>query len=352
MKHARNSNIEALRIVAMFLILVIHVNFFSIGEPTTEKAVTDAVPTFVSCLFQSIAYISVDLFVLISGWFGISFSIKRLATFVFQSIFVITGIYIIGLIVGYASFNETQLLECFFLSKHGWFIKAYIGLMIFSPILNCFLKYSTKNQLLVTLVCFFVFQTLYGCLTVNTQFINFGYSTFSFAGLYLLSRYVRTYCNITRKAASILLLVSFMAYFLWTYLPVRFGVMRLFYMSQNYTNPMCIAFAMSVLIVTTRLSFRSNKVINWIAASTFAVYLCHMCNTWSANLYKQTAINIYDSYSGLSYLGHIVLFMTAVFTASIVINQPVKWLWNRIVKAFTPPHSLININYSLAIIST
>lgn len=93
MNHARNSNIEALRIVAMFLILVIHVNFFSIGEPTTEKAVTDAVPTFVSCLFQSIAYISVDLFVLISGWFGISFSIKRLAAFVFQSIFVITGIY-------------------------------------------------------------------------------------------------------------------------------------------------------------------------------------------------------------------------------------------------------------------
>lgn len=206
--------------------------------------------------------------------------------------------------------------------------------MIFSPILNCFLKYSTKNQLLVTLVCFFVFQTLYGCFTVNTQFINMGYSTFSFAGLYILSRYVRTYCNITSKTASILLLVSFMAYFLWTYLPVRFGVMRLFYMSQNYTNPMCIAFAMSVLIVTTRLSFRSNKVINWIAASTFAVYLCHMCNTWSANLYKQTAINIYDSYSGLSYLGHIVF---AVFAASIAINQPIKWLWNRIVKALPPP---------------
>lgn len=206
--------------------------------------------------------------------------------------------------------------------------------MIFSPILNCFLKYSTKNQLLVTLVCFFVFQTLYGCFTVNTQFINMGYSTFSFAGLYILSRYVGTYCNITSKTASILLLVSFMAYFLWTYLPVRFGVMRLFYMSQNYTNPMCIAFAMSVLIVTTRLSFRSNKVINWIAASTFAVYLCHMCNTWSANLYKQTAINIYDSYSGLSYLGHIVF---AVFAASIAINQPIKWLWNRIVKALPPP---------------
>lgn len=63
----RNSNIEGLRIIAMFMILMLHVNNFSIGEPTTAEAVDAPIPTLARCVFESISLISVNLFVLISG---------------------------------------------------------------------------------------------------------------------------------------------------------------------------------------------------------------------------------------------------------------------------------------------
>lgn len=53
----RNSNIEALRILAMFLILMLHVNFYALGEPSFQEAAQYPVPTFARCVFQSLSLI-------------------------------------------------------------------------------------------------------------------------------------------------------------------------------------------------------------------------------------------------------------------------------------------------------
>ena len=41
----RDSNIELLRIIAMFLVLVVHANFFTLGFPTSEQSVNQMIPT-------------------------------------------------------------------------------------------------------------------------------------------------------------------------------------------------------------------------------------------------------------------------------------------------------------------
>lgn len=346
MKSSRNSNIEALRLVSMFLILMLHVNFFTIGEPSTKLAIEKPVPTLASCFFESISLISVNLFVLISGWFSIKFSLRRLMAFVFQCVFLITLIYIIGLCLGFASLNEQQILECFFLAKHGWYIKAYIGLMLLAPALNYFVECSSRRQFEIILICFFTFQTIYSCLVGGgngAQFINMGYSTFSFVGLYLLARYVKLYGKSFVGNAGKLFLISLAGYFLWMYLPVRLGVMRLFYMTLPYTNPMNILFALSVLLLVVRIKPVSNKIINAIAASTFAVYLCHMCNTWTCEAYKEVAMKIYISYTSFGYLIAITLFMLSVFVASILLDQPRKWVWKMIEGIYPPPLTNVNI---------
>ncbi len=339
----RNSNIEALRIVAMFLILMIHVNVFSIGEPTTEEAINNPLPTFTRCFFESISLISVNLFVLITGWFSILFSIRRLLSFVFQSVFIITLIFALGLYLGYATIDEHQVLECLFMGKYGWFIKAYLGLMILAPALNSFIENASKRNIEVILVTFFSFQALYGCFTTNTDFISCGYSTFSFAGLYLLARYVRLYGKSWIENAGRITIISAIIYVLWGYLPVRLGVMRLYYMSLIYTNPANIAVALGVLLFAVGRKPKYNKIVNWIAASTFAVYLCHMCNTWTADMYKHISRVIYNNFSGVSYLGTITLFMVLVFAISIFIDKPRKWLWSRVVQ-LPPPSTPGRVN--------
>lgn len=329
----RNSNVEALRIVAMFLILMLHVNFFSIGEPSTAEAISYPLPTFARCFFESVALISVNLFVLISGWFSIRFTLRRLGGFVFQTVFIITLIYFIGLINGNAIVNEVQIKECFFMSRYGWFIKAYLGLMIFSPALNFYVEHASRKEFSILLLCFFIFQTLYDCFTNSADFINNGYSTFSFVGLYLLARYVRLYGKDLMDRAGYFCLLAFTGYVAWGYLPVVTGVMRVYYWSLPYTNPFNIAFALGVLLMAVKARPRTNKIVNFVAASTFAVYLCHMCNTWTANMYKELSIEVYNSFSGLKYLGVISAFMILVFVGSILLDQPRKWMWHKI----TPP---------------
>lgn len=332
----RNSVVEALRIVAMFLILALHVNNYSIGEPSTEEAINSPVSTFARCFFETVSLISVNLFVLISGWFSIRFSLKRLSAFIFQSVFIISIIYIIGIAIGKASINEIQLEECLFLTRHGWFIKAYIGLMMFSPILNHYIEHTTKKEFSTLLVCLLIFQTIYSCFFHAAGFIVSGYSTFSFVVLYLLARYIRLYGQRLIDNAAIFSLIAFVGYVAWGYLPVRLGVMRLYYMSIVYTNPFNIALALGCLMLAVQAKPRYNSIINYVAASTFAVYLCHMCNTWSADFYKYLSIYIYNHYSGIEYIAIICGLMLIVFCISILIDQPRKLIWDNISKRLSP----------------
>ena len=83
----RSSNIELLRILAMFLVLVHHANILSIGIPSWAECVSAPGNTFFRFFIQSLAIVAVDVFVLISGWFGIKPSLKKLLALLFQVFF-------------------------------------------------------------------------------------------------------------------------------------------------------------------------------------------------------------------------------------------------------------------------
>lgn len=357
----RNSNIEALRILAMFLILMLHVDFYSLGEPSIRDTVEFPLSTFARCSFQTLSLISVNLFVLISGWFSINFNIRRLLAFVFQSVFIISLVYAIGLATGRAAVDEQQILECIFLGRFGWFIKAYVGLFILSPVLNSYARTASRRQFTLLLICFYSFQTVWACLFQSAKFIDGGCSTFSFVGLYLLAQYVRKYGECIVRNAGKIFIFSTLIYVAWGYLPLCFGVGRLFYMSLVYTNPLNIIAALSLLLLAVRIKPRYNTFINYVAASTFAVYLGHMCNSWSSGLYAECARKIYTDWSGGEYLFVITLFMLSVFTLSIIIDIPRRLIWGYISGIYnsrfsqsdhiTPPPMLTNINLILAPVS-
>lgn len=79
-KSDRQSNIELLRIISMFFVLVVHSNYMGVSilynSPYT-------IETFIRFLAEAIAIIGVNCFVLISGYFGIHLNIRKILHFIF-----------------------------------------------------------------------------------------------------------------------------------------------------------------------------------------------------------------------------------------------------------------------------
>ena len=192
-KKERLSNIELLRLLAMFLVLVVHADFFSLGTPTQEDVISTPASAFFRFFFESLSIVCVNVFVLISGWFGIRPSAKGFCNFIFQCLFFLVGIYIVVLIFGLTSLSAKGIAGCLVLLKWNWFIKAYMGLYILSPVLNTFINNTEKKTFKKVLISFFAFQTIYSWVSDGAAFFENGYSTLSFMGLYLLARYTKIY---------------------------------------------------------------------------------------------------------------------------------------------------------------
>lgn len=193
MKKERLSNIELLRLVAMLLVLVVHANFFALGSPTQHDTVVNPENALARFLFQSFAIVCVNVFVLISGWFGIKPSVKGFSNFIFQCLFFLCGIYLVMLVIGLLPLTLKGIAGCLVLLNWNWFIKAYIGLYILAPVLNAFVENASRKKYLCVLVSFFTFQTIYSWVSNGAVFFEGGYSTMSFIGLYLLARYINVY---------------------------------------------------------------------------------------------------------------------------------------------------------------
>lgn len=193
LKKQRDSNIELLRLIAMFLVLIVHADFFSLGAPSHEETLSAPLNAFARYFFESLSIVCVNIFILISGWFSIKPSKKSFCNFIFQCIFFLIGIYVLMLILGLTSLSVKGVAGCLVLLKWNWFIKAYIGLYIISPILNSFVETIDRKTFERTLLSFFVFQTIYAWISGAAVFFEDGYSTMSFIGLYLLARYIHIY---------------------------------------------------------------------------------------------------------------------------------------------------------------
>lgn len=272
-KGPRESNFELLRIVAMFLVLIVHADFWALGAPSIDDYNINPLSSATRAIIESCAIVCVNIFICISGWFGIKPSLKGLSTFLFQSIFLLIITYLFTISCGKATLTFSGIRQCLLLSPSLWFVMAYIGLYIISPILNEFSKTADKNQFLRILVLFFIFQTIFG-ISGAAPFIMNGYSVFSFVGLYLLAQYVRKYClkykNIIIIGGGMSLIVNSLGYVI-----PRFCGFELPIFTFSYINPFVIWTSIGILLQFQGIKIKSNKYINWISKSAFAVYIIH-----------------------------------------------------------------------------
>lgn len=189
----RSSNIELLRLIAMLMVLIVHANGLANGFPNVNEIKLFPLNSISRVLTQSYSIVAVNIFVLISGWFGIKLTVKGIMNIVYQcAFFSLLAIIICGLI-NHESITPIALYKEIFGFDGYWFVSAYLGLMILSPVLNSFTESSSQNNQLKVLTLFFLFQTYFLLDVYDDAHFHNGYSCISFVGLYLLARYVRKF---------------------------------------------------------------------------------------------------------------------------------------------------------------
>ena len=322
----RESNFECLRIISMFLVLVVHATFIGTGFPNYFETIQSPVSSFCRFGFGSLSIVCVNLFVLISGWFGIHFHLKKFISFILTAIFYALLVYTALLLLYPQKYLNWGLARTIFMlnSSDYWFIKSYIILYIFTPILNTYIEQSEEKQLRLTLIAFYILQTIYAWLSIyGAADFQGGYSALSFMGLYLLAQYFHRYPGITKNWSAKHGIGLFFGIALFNaslgFLVTRLGLPiagRIF----TYTNPLVIIQSLALLIGFSKLSFQ-NKLINWVASSCLAVYLLH-ANELILRVYYGPTIRYWFSHEPfIMFFCYTSLFISFIFIVSILIDK-------------------------------
>ena len=309
----------------MFLVLIVHADFFALGAPSHSEIKANLLDSSLRVFFQSLSIACVDIFVFISGWFGIKPKVKGVSAYIFQCLFFLIGIYAVTLIFGWSTLSIPGIRGCFAATSLNWFIKAYLLLYILSPVLNAFVETTSRKQFKVILIAFYLFQFIYGWIfSTATAFIEDGYSTISFIGLYLLARYLHLYRpRLTgyRITTDLLIIVGLVS-----------GVTTLYLLTPEighrflrYISPTTLSLAVFAVLAFTKIRI-SSKFVNWCGASSFAVFLLH---TKPNVIWPYTAMceKLHNTFSPLGYWVGVCVILLLIYVLALLLDQIRICLW-------------------------
>ncbi|MCH5331655.1 MAG: acyltransferase family protein [Alistipes sp.] len=321
----RQSNLELLRIVSMFLVLLIHY-IPTRTTPSFETLHTDTLGTLFNMELRSIAKVCVNCFILISGYFGIKWRGRSICSLLFQVLFWVVAGYLIGTLTGIYEqgslvFIKKQLV--FWSSR--WFLPAYLALYLVAPLINAFVEQCDEKRLWRYILVFYTVSTLYGYCMVSQEF-NEGMSMISLMGLYLIGRYIGRF---EKRWMQFNKYVDLSIYFGLGFLLVAINTVTLLCgiasSPYGYLNPVVIVQSVYLFLFFKKLDVGSSRVVNFIAASSFAAYLfqTHICID---GFYLDTCHWINDNCSAAFMVA--LGFIVAVFAAAVMVDRVRIWLFN------------------------
>lgn len=301
----------------------------AIGYP--EKHFNSNIEYALIGALKAFCIVAVNIFVIISGYFGIKCTVKRLLKFLFQIVFFSIIGYVISIVCNVQSFNlKTFMSEGFILGpKTYWFVQSYLILFIVSPILNAACEILSREQLKKFLLVFFIVQCGLGWLfaTLNSE-IRGGLSSVSFLGIYMLMRYVKLYSpNFSLKNKSSYFL-SYIYCSLFIAILAYIGVGGLMINQFSYVSPLVLVSSLSLFFFFLKMNL-SIRFVNTVAASCFSVYLLHEQISISKTLYRPFINNVYTSASSmLTGALDVFIIMIAVYLSAIVLDKGRILLYN------------------------
>lgn len=333
MMKERDSNIELLRIIATLFILIVHCNGWFLREwgGITGWNTGSIAVAMSRILIQNISCLGVDLFILISGFYGIRPKLKSIVNLFTLLVFFYVGCYLLNCCVVHESFSIRRLFDNALAFSHtNWYINSYLFLMLLSPMVNAFIDAADTRKLGWYALAFCLITLYFGQLRDNAYwFYNQGYSVIVMLGIYLVGRFLNrmkeTLSNIKYRH----LLISFVG---------MLGLMTMVrVLSSNdeawlhYGSPITIIAACIFFTIFYRLPKFHSKAINWIGASCLAAFIFHTCApivSWLA----ETDVRIFTSDVYPVYCLKMGAMIIGVFMVAILLDKIRLLLFKPLIK--------------------
>jgi len=286
----RFSNIELLRLVCMFFIVMLHIlyeviSFHSLSSITINNIAYNILFSLVVC--------AVNVFVLISGYFGINFKIKGFVGYylqcVYYSIVCLLMAWVLGLLPEQPTVN--MLYDSIFVYSHSpgwWFPVVYAILYLVSPLLNIIVEHLNRRKFIILLIVL-SFLNVYLGYFMQDQFNPIGYNAQQFIYMYCIGRYLHSCCEFNNKGKwrKYSLSVYILSCLIWCvigFLNNQFIHSDIAFLDLfprvAYNNPMVLVSSISLFVFFLTLEITSSSIRFW-SSSAFAVYLI-TCNKYVA----------------------------------------------------------------------
>ncbi len=309
MKPERNSSFELLRLLCIYGIIVMHI------WGSIDSAMTPA-NTAWHVLANSIGNVGVTCFVLISGYFGIRFDLKKLIRLDLMVIFfTLLGTLALG------DFGAKALIKACIpvISRQYWFITCYFALCILAPFLNQIperlSRGSFRNLLLVLLLLFSVIPTF----TTYDIMQDAGKGLAHFVMIYLLGRYLALYHGNAgyrrgRLVSGFLLSTAIIFALDGTLTFLHDGVV--YGTFARDCSLFIIASAVLLMLCFSQMHF-TNRVINRAAGDVLAVYVL---DSFIRALFKRVVdLNAYVTEWYLPFL--VLGYAASVVMTAVLLNE-------------------------------
>ncbi len=352
-KKTRDSNIELLRIIAMFMIVVFHIVLHAVNYQLTDAKSIELLnnglfnkPIFYKKLLLLMTFIPLGkvgdtIFILISGYFMvgrknidlIKISKKLLFSLAFVATVLVIGSTITYFLFPYEVISLTPITN---VNLQSWFIGYYLAIMIMATLfLNKFISKLNKKQYLTFLLVLFSIITFGWTGLVLNNLADELRTLVAGVFVYSLGGYIKKYKPFDNVRTYILILIWIGIYglFFLSYYNVANSSIDSYLLSNTskaYTQAVYTSFydyslfiiilGISLFELFKRIKIRSNRVINYIASTTLTIYLLHDTPFVRSVFRIQDWITLLY-YHPLEFIGSLLLWGLGVFVVGIIIHS-------------------------------
>ena len=335
----RNSVFELLRLVLMLMIVIHHgivhglgISSLGFADSTHYHMSTNTIgnlPFFL--MINSFLIVSVNCFILISGYFGMKLTWRKIITILLAVFFYkITFTSIWYVING----NYYAAIRSLFVLSHGeyWFITDYVFLMLIAPLLNSLFR-DFNFQYVITFILTLIILSCYFGFMWGHQANQNGYTLIQFIMMYCIGRTIRyRKINISRTVSlSLFLCCSIVTGMLSIYF-IKGGNGSLAWKMTYYNNPLIIVSSVALFIFFSQFHVQS-KIINYFAKSALAVYL-FQCSKSISIIYNQSINDVSQKIAnGGGIMLIIINLALIVYCIALTIDILQRFLNNKILYA-------------------
>lgn len=323
----RNTNLDLVKVFLMFFIIMHHLflRICGLRELTTESYSYNISPLFINSFFV----VAVNIYFLISGYFGIKKNTLKLTKIIMSVYFFYWLINILGITLGKQKIDTEFIKGLVFPISQYWFVLVYIILSLIAPFLNLALEHlDLEKQKKFILALLFIWCGYAFLIDNEVLGANRGYSLGFAMILYLIGDYLRkrNFLISSKCLFGLYLLSSSINGILVVFSVVLVHNQKLAWQLYSYNNPFVLFGSICLF-----LAFNYNLTRPFISISKLSRYSLYIYVVHSTPIFADFYIEMFRkiNYKNMI-IQYILIFLFAglLFAIGLVLGKLYNFIWN------------------------